>query len=529
MTRTTWWRLRLALIVLVGLALRVGYAFAYRHHVQLTGDAFYFHYQADLLASGKGFIDPYSLLWKFQTVPGANHPPLWTLVLALAAALGATSFFAQILWGCVVGALAVAAVAVAGREMAGERVGLVAAGISALYPVFIVDDGSLLAETLLVPLVALVVWAFYRLWRRPTLGRAAVLGALCALCALTRSELVLLVLFLAVPAGLFCRRFGVARRAALSAAALVAALCMFAPWWAYTAPRFSHPVVLSDQLGVTLASANCAQTYSGRLMGYWTDDCEKAVHTTSTEDPSARDAQLERAGLRYAEHHAGRVPVVVAVRLGRALGLFKPAQQIDLEWSVLGRPRLPSDIGLGVYYALVALAVPGFVVLRRRGQPIAPLLLIAAEVMLVTAAIFGQTALPRPPRRRARHGRRHDARPRPARTRRPCTAPWCRCDRGTGPCRALVALQRSGGGVASGHRGRAGLPGRFRGGGRRARRDTITAARRGTAAARRGSAAAGRGATGAARRGRCVRPAGQPALANSVRAASTARWKVGYA
>jgi hypothetical protein len=166
---------------------------------------------------------------------------------------------------------------------------------------------------------------------------------------------------------------------------------MFAPWWAYTVPRFSHPVVLSDQLGVTLAAANCAQTYSGRLIGYWTEDCAAAVRTSEKGDPSARDAQLERAGLRYAEHHAGRVPVVVAARLGRAFGVFKPAQQIDLEWSVLGRPRLPSDIGLAIYYALVALAIPGFVVLRGRGLPIAPLLLVAAEVVLVTAAVFGQT------------------------------------------------------------------------------------------------------------------------------------------
>jgi len=43
----------LASIVLVGLALRVGYIYLYRHHVPLTGDAFYYHYQANLLASGK--------------------------------------------------------------------------------------------------------------------------------------------------------------------------------------------------------------------------------------------------------------------------------------------------------------------------------------------------------------------------------------------------------------------------------------------------------------------------------------------
>ena len=117
------WRLRLVLIVLAGLALRVGYVFAYRRHVTPTGDAFYFHYQADLLAQGKGFIDPYSLFWAAKVVPGATHPPLWTLVLALAAALGSTTFFAQLLWSCAIGTTSIAAVAWRGARSPGPGPG----------------------------------------------------------------------------------------------------------------------------------------------------------------------------------------------------------------------------------------------------------------------------------------------------------------------------------------------------------------------------------------------------------------------
>ena len=191
----------------------------------------------------------------------------------------------------------------AGREVAGPRAGLIAAGITAVYPVFLIDDGSLLAETLVVPLTALVVWAFYRLWHRPTLARAALLGALCALCALTRSELVLLVGFLALPAGLLFRERSWRTRLGLSAASLVAALCIFAPWWAYTLPRFSHPEFLSDQLGVTLASANCNQTYHGRLLGYWSLSCAKGP-VKPAEDASAADKVLRSSAIHYVEHHA---------------------------------------------------------------------------------------------------------------------------------------------------------------------------------------------------------------------------------
>jgi 4-amino-4-deoxy-L-arabinose transferase-like glycosyltransferase len=371
----------------------VGYVFLYRRHITPTGDAFYYHYQANLLASGKGFVDPYSLYWQFKFVPGATHPPLWTLVLALAAALGSTTFFAQLLWSCAIGALSVALVAMAGREVAGPSAGIIAGVIAAIYPVFLVDDGALLAETLVVPLVALVIWSFYRLWHRPSLPRAALLGALCALCALTRSELVLLVLFVAIPAGLLCRAKVRAwrTRLALCGMALVGALCMFMPWWAYTMPRFSHPVLLSDQLGVTLAAANCDQTYSGTLLGYWTEQCAIDVRTPRTRDAAARDDLLRRSAITYAEHHVGRLPVVAGARLGRALGVFRPGQEIDLEWSVLGRPRLPSVIGQGVYYVLAMLGVCGAVVLRKRSHPLWPFAVILGEVVVVSAAVFGQT------------------------------------------------------------------------------------------------------------------------------------------
>jgi len=384
------WRTPLASIVLVGLALRVGYIYLYRHHVPLTGDAFYYHYQANLLASGKGFINPYSLYYTLKVVPGASHPPLWTLVLALAAVIGIKTFFGQLLYSCVIGAASVALVAMAGREVAGPRAGLIAAGITAVYPVFLIDDGSLLAETMVVPLTALVVWAFYRLWHRPSLPRAALLGALCALCALTRSELVLLVGFLALPAGLLCRGRSWRSRVGLCVASLVAALCIFVPWWAYTLPRFSHTELLSDQLGVTLASANCNQTYHGRLLGYWSFSCAKGP-TTPGEDASAEDKALRSSALHYIDHHLDRVPVVMAARFGRAFGVFVPWQEIDLEWARIGRPRLPATIGLFSYYAIAVLAVGGAVVLRRRRVTLFPAVIILGEVAVVAVAIFGQT------------------------------------------------------------------------------------------------------------------------------------------
>ena len=59
------------------------------------------------------------------------------------------------LLGCVTGAATVAFTGLLGRTVAGSRVGLLGALLVALSPSLIAADGSLMAETLSVPLVVL--------------------------------------------------------------------------------------------------------------------------------------------------------------------------------------------------------------------------------------------------------------------------------------------------------------------------------------------------------------------------------------
>jgi 4-amino-4-deoxy-L-arabinose transferase-like glycosyltransferase len=385
------WHVGLLVIALVGLGLRIGYVYLYRHHASPTGDAYFYHYQANLLVSGKWFINPYDFGYFGTSVPAADHPPLWTLVLALASALGIKSFFGQILWSCVVGSIAVWLVGLAGRQVMGPRTGLIAAGIAALYPNFWISDGSLLSETLVLLLCALTVWAFFRLWNRPSLPRAGILGCACALGSLARSELVLLIPIFVIAAGLLVRGQRIPRRLLLFVVAAVAAAVTLVPWWAYNQSRFSDSEPLSSQLGVTLATANCKTTYYGKLLGYWSLDCATRIHTTKGADPSVQDREYREAAIHYAEHHESRLAAVVGARLGRELDFYRPRQQINLEWSVLGRPRLPAYIGMGVYYLCAVLAVVGAFVLRRRRIPVIPFLGLILVTVLVAAATFGQT------------------------------------------------------------------------------------------------------------------------------------------
>jgi 4-amino-4-deoxy-L-arabinose transferase-like glycosyltransferase len=215
-----------------------------------------------------------------------------------------------------------------------------------------------------------------------------------ALAALTRAELVLVLALLILAMAFWWRRgLGPARRWALGAVATAGALVTFAPWWAYTIPRFAEPVPLSTQSGVTLVSANCDSTYFGPRIGYWDFSCgqQLGVHLSAKDDASVQDVQLRRAALHYMAQHKSRVPVVMAARLGREFGVFEPLQQIDFEWQTLHRPRLPAYLGLGAFFAAGLLALSGARILRRRRISLIPFGTVLAVTVVVCLASFGQT------------------------------------------------------------------------------------------------------------------------------------------
>src|ERR1700686_4085151 len=87
------WHVWLALISLGALIPPVLWILVVNPHAQPAGDAFYFQWQAALIANGSGwFISPDLFLFHHQVLQSAQHPPLWVLVLAFSDAIGLKSF-----------------------------------------------------------------------------------------------------------------------------------------------------------------------------------------------------------------------------------------------------------------------------------------------------------------------------------------------------------------------------------------------------------------------------------------------------
>jgi hypothetical protein len=87
------------------------------------------------------------------------------------------------------------------------------------------------------------------------------------------------------------------------------------------------------------------------------------------------------------------VPVVVAARLGRVWGVFRPAQGAHLD-TVVGRNLHVAQAGLGAYWFLLPFAIAGAVLLGRDRRRRALLLILLAPVVMVTitaATTYGTT------------------------------------------------------------------------------------------------------------------------------------------
>ena len=360
------------------------------HGYRLWGDAFYYHWQANALAKGIWFIDPIRWVSDGSQTPSAGHPPLYSTYLALWSAIGLDGVTAHRLASCVLGTASIVVIGLLGRRIGGNATGLVAAGIAAVYPQIWISDGMVMSETMAIFTTAVALTAAYHFWENPTLGRVALLGAACGLAGLTRSELVALFPLVVIPLALFVKNADWRRRAKLAVVGCVVGGAVLAPWVLYNYTRFEEPTTMTGGTGAALSAASCDEVWYGTLIGYYAN-CFQGPWPSEDLDESQRDVVPREQAIQYTKDHIKRLPLVVAARVGRLWGVFKPGQTTAFDWSIEGRGRAPTWIGLFAYYALVPFAIFGFVVLRRRRIPIIPLLAIIVIATISAAITFGVT------------------------------------------------------------------------------------------------------------------------------------------
>ncbi len=386
-SRFTWW---LAVVTAAALAGRIAYMLWYydgHPRIGTAGDAYYYHVQANFLADGRWFVSPY--IWRSfgRFVPSAYHPPLYSAYLAVWSLLGAGSRQWHMFASVLLGGATVGVIGLLGREMAGERIGLAAAVVAALNPSLWVNDALLMSESLFGLTLAVVFWSAYRYRRRPTTAGAVLLAVAIGLATLTRAEAVLLYPFLALPlvvAGSDRARAEGFRRLAVMG---VAAVAVLGPWMLFNTVRFGAFVPMTTSTGDLVTFANCDATYSGTFLGLWDYKCLDPIPRSG--DEVLDDRRGRERGLGYARDHLGRLPVVVAARVGRTFEVFRPGQSIQYNSWIEQRGEAASRAGQWSFWVLGALSLVGLVELRRRGRTLVPPLAAVALVVVSSATAYG--------------------------------------------------------------------------------------------------------------------------------------------
>jgi 4-amino-4-deoxy-L-arabinose transferase-like glycosyltransferase len=294
------------------------------------------------------------------------------------------------------GAAVIVAIGLLGRKVAGERAGLLAAGLAALNANFWMNDVLVMSETLGTLAIALTLLAVYRYIDDPSVRRAAVVGALIGVAGLARAELLLLLPVTFLPVALARRNQPIPARLGRWLLAGLAGFAVLLPWTVYNLVRFEQPVLLSTNDGLTLVGANCDRVYGiddpGGI-GFWNLWCKSDAdffmpEGTTFADQSEQSAYYRRIGVDYIANHKRLLPKVVAIRVARGFGVFGPDQMVWLNQGE-GRETWASWTGYATWWLLLVPAVAGGVVLWRRKVPVWPLASTVVVVLVTVAAFYG--------------------------------------------------------------------------------------------------------------------------------------------
>ncbi|HUW03832.1 MAG TPA: glycosyltransferase family 39 protein [Acidimicrobiales bacterium] len=390
-----WWWAAIGALMAGGLAVRVGFVLIRQKNLDLvTGDAFWYHFQAKLVADGRGFLNPFDFFKNGIESPGGDHPPGFTLILASLDAIGIDGPQGQRLVMTLVGTASIAVIGLLARRLAGWSAGLIAAAIAAFYPNIWVNDGLLQVETVFILAIACSLLLSHRIIEQPSRSDVLWLSFALMVCAMTRPESILLYVLLLTPLVLTRTEWPMKQRIGMTALAATIPILAFAPWVAYNTTRYEELVLVSTGSGQTLAVGNCDLTYDGANLGYWDLNCIVApqIDPPTESDPSVRDGLYREIAVDYITDHLGDLPKVVAARVARIWHLYKPGEQTRIDSFVEGRGGdVTAETALAMYYVLAPLAIVGLIIQRRRRMAIYPELVIVALVCFTAATTFGVT------------------------------------------------------------------------------------------------------------------------------------------
>ena len=399
-TYAPWFWPALVSITLAGIVVRILFVIFARFQ-RVANDAQFFRTTAHNLISGNGYSYPFPTN-PAKAVPTAAHPPLFSLVLSSFDLLGMESVRTQRLALSVVASVAIVLIGLVGRRVFCPMVGVVAAAIAALHPLWLQTVGSLMSESVYLIAILLVLLSALRALDRPTGWRFVALGGAVALATLVRSEAIILLVLLGGLVVLFAVDDW-KLRLRVAAALLAGCAAVLAPWVLRNEVQLGSAAI-STQEGLTLAGSYCPSTFNphSETFGSWDGGCAIAAAFFSLRyarppgglhqwDEVALDQALTHGSEDFARTHLSELPRVVMAREVSTWFLTGRGYQQSLAvWG--GRNATFEQVGGVVFWILAFLGVIGAVVMGQRSSARLLVLLVPIAAVVINVALtYGDT------------------------------------------------------------------------------------------------------------------------------------------
>lgn len=373
------------LILAVALVLRIGQIVATPHWAPVSDPADYVRHAASI-AHGHGMADSFLP----GGGPSALRPPAYPYFLGGVFAVSGDSWTAGRLAAALLGVVSVALIGMIAMLLWSRRAALVAMAIAAVYPPLVLLSGTLLSESLGLPLVlGLLVLVLAHRDEAPPRWVAPVAGLLFGLALLDRPALV--AFGIPLVAGLWGRPRRSWRALRTPAIALGVAMLAIVPWTIRNAVEFHALVPISTQSGFLVggtynATSDHDPVNPGAYRPASFDPALRPILADPSLDENQVNKKLSKAGRTYAKDHPGYVPRVLWWNGLRLLGLERPWPTAKATYQFQGIGSGYAKLTLAAWYLLALAALAGLVLGAARAVPwwlwVVPLLLFVSVIAI---------------------------------------------------------------------------------------------------------------------------------------------------
>jgi 4-amino-4-deoxy-L-arabinose transferase-like glycosyltransferase len=393
----------LAVLALVGVALRIWFAATWEDGTTLVGDPKFFQDSAASLSQGHGF--DVAFLGRGRPVATALHPPAFPSLLALLDLVRMQTAEAHRVALACISAISVVVMGLLGRRLLSPGAGVIAAAFAACSPLWVQWGGRLLSESMYLVVIPVLLWVALECVDRPRWWTFGLVGLVVGIAALTRSEAIFFVVVLGAPVVLLgARRW---RQRAIYALVLLVGVAVFVGPWLVRNDIKMGTFTLSTDNGTTWAGAYTKATFSPANPLYGSVDNssqfgDAAVFLKFGKPPNGAKAWTEvtlndavgNTGMSFARQHLNDLPGVILAREGRMWGLYSVGTQLHNDDADGGWVEGFYIGGWFFEWVSLPLAIAGAVVLGKRSRRHLAVVVAPIIIAVLNAAVFiGSTRL----------------------------------------------------------------------------------------------------------------------------------------